>query len=362
MSAPCRIAFAGAGAIARAHAYALAALPYYYAGVPERVRVAVASRTRDKAAAFAARFGFSEAVELDELWRREDIDTLFIAGPNESHCGQLCAALRMPGIRRIYLEKPVCISAAEEGRIEQAAVPDGVAVQTGFQYLQMPAARRALKMWRRGEFGDPVHFEARYLHDGYLDRAYRDARRSRLQPTPAGGALSDLGSHAFSLLAAFLGTDLEVVAARQSGRFDDVPEDSDLCTSALLEHRGSGAAGSVVASRVSAGAAESLDLEIRGTLGAFRFSGDRPDVLESAVRLSRTWNATPCGGEYLPASAFPGANTTGGWLRSLVHAHYLFFGGADADAFIPDLRHGLAVQRLLRATAVRLGRPADARI
>jgi predicted dehydrogenase len=257
----------------------------------------------------------------------------------------------MKGIRRIYVEKPLCVSAAEERRIENALVSAGVTIQMGFQYLQMPSVRRALKMWRSGEFGEPVHFDVRYLHDGYLDRAYRDARRSRLKPTPLGGALSDLGSHAISLLTAFLGAELEVVAARKSSRFPDVPADSDLCTTALLRDRRTGAAGSLVASRVSAGASESLDMELRGTRGAFRFSGERPDLLESAIDASRAWTLTPCGSEYLPASGFPATNVPGGWLRSLVHAHYLFFGGADSEAVIPDLQHGLTVQRLVRATA-----------
>jgi hypothetical protein len=38
----------------------------------------------------------------------------------------------------------------------------------------------------------------------------------------------------------------------------------------------------------------------------------------------------------------------------MVHAHYLFLGGTDEKAFIPDLRHGLEVQRLVRETADHL--------
>jgi hypothetical protein len=48
--------------------------------------------------------------------------------------------------------------------------------------------------------GKPIHFSARYLHSGYLEKDYRDSRRNRLMATPTGGALADLGPHVLSLL------------------------------------------------------------------------------------------------------------------------------------------------------------------
>jgi hypothetical protein len=38
----------------------------------------------------------------------------------------------------------------------------------------------------------------------------------------------------------------------------------------------------------------------------------------------------------------------------MMHAHYLFIGGKDDKAFVPDLTHGLAVQRIVRETATHL--------
>jgi hypothetical protein len=38
----------------------------------------------------------------------------------------------------------------------------------------------------------------------------------------------------------------------------------------------------------------------------------------------------------------------------MVHAHYCFFTGDTANAFLPDLNHGLAVQRIVRETADHL--------
>jgi len=38
----------------------------------------------------------------------------------------------------------------------------------------------------------------------------------------------------------------------------------------------------------------------------------------------------------------------------MIHAHYLFLGGHDQKAYVPDLKHGLAVQRVVRETADHL--------
>lgn len=343
-----RVAFAGAGGIARAHAYALAALPYYYQqDVPEVNRVAVASKTQESREAFAARYGFDEAVEPDELFARSDIDAVFILSPNECHSPQLKKALFDLRASRIHVEKPICVSREEAHELSELKIPEETVIQTGYQFLQMSPVRRALRWWREDGLGTPIHFHCRYLHSGYLEKRYRQERQWRLKPAPEGGALVDLGSHAVSLLIAFLGKELEVVSAKQSGFFEDVPIQSDLCTTVLVRDQTSGAVGTLVASRISAGAGDLLELEIRGTQGALRFSTDRPDGLEIFKTGQGHWESIYCGSDYQPVTGFPSPKVPGGWLRALVHAQYLFFGGKDDSAFIPDLDHALAVQRFI---------------
>jgi len=344
-----RVAFVGAGGIARAHGYALSVLPYYYHDVPEVKRIVVASKTPESREAFAARYGFDEAVEPDELFARSDIDAVFILSPNEFHSPQLKKALFDLRASRIFVEKPIVVSREEAHELSELKVPADRFVQTGFQFLQMSAIRRALRWWREDGLGDPIHFHCRYLHSGYLEKRYRQERQWRLKPsTEGGGALVDLGSHAVSLLIAFLGKELEVLSAKQSGFFEDVPQKSDLCTTVLLSDQTSGAVGSLVASRISAGAGDLLELDIRGTQGSLRFSTEQPDVLEIFNRTGQGhWESISCGSDYQPATGFPSPKVPGGWLRSLVHAHYLFFGGKDDSAFIPDLDHALAVQRFI---------------
>jgi predicted dehydrogenase len=352
----------GAGAIAQYHAHALGVLPFYYPRVPSVRLVVVASATRASSDAFSSRFGFASSSSADEVWRRDDIDTIFLLGPNALHFNHLERTLEMPSVKRIYVEKPLCASEEEERAIEKGLMPfvGERVVQVGFQFLQMPAVRLARTLYRDGKFGRPVHFRASYLHSGYLDKVYRSKRAERMKPAPVGGAAADLGSHALSLLVAFLGDSLAVADARQSAPFEDVPSSSDLCSIALLADNATGAVGTLTASRISAGAGECLDVEIRCVNGGFRFSTERPDELEVYEATPGSHRVAHCGSDYGSHSHFPQAVVSAGWLRSFVHAQYIFLGGRD-ELPAPDLRHGLSVQRLLRESVNRFtSQPARA--
>lgn len=356
-----QVGFVGAGAIGRCHVLALAMLPFYYSDGPRVKMSAVTATTAITRNAFASRYGFETATDPEAFWLRNDIDTVFVLTPNARHCEHTLKALAMSKVSRVYIEKPLCVTREESNTIADAAsaIPDDrrIRIQVGFQFLQMPAIREAWRLWRDGVFGRPVHFTARYLHSGYLDENYRQNRGARLLPAPAGGATVDLGSHALSLLVAFLGEGLEVIEARQSGGFPDVSKGSDMCAIALVRDPCSGAVGCMTASRVSVGADDLLELEIRCEKGGFRVSTETPDLLQILKRRPMPTCLQNCGNDYGPSSQFPSAGTASGWLRSLVHAHHLFFGDGAPEAgdLVPDLPHALAVQRLVMAIADRIG-------
>lgn len=346
-----RIGFLGAGGIAQAHAYALDALKYYYKDAPTIHKVIIASPTPESREAFASRFGFNEAIPPDDIWARDDLDALYILGPNQTHTPQLLKAAAIPAIKRIYVEKPIGTSRQDIHELEELDKSDhGKFIMLGFQFLQKSALRQALAHWRSGAFGSPIHFRVEYLHSSYLDPSYRLKRLHRFQPIPINGAAVDLGSHILSLLTAFLGDDLIVKYAASSGTFEDVPADSDLCTTAILEEPTSGAVGTMTASRVSAGTGDQLSLEIHGTRGAITFNTSQPDTYESYLP-DEGWRRHDTYSDYLPASKFSSGYVPSGWLRALVHNHYLFLGGEPGISFIPDLAHGIQVQKLLQQIA-----------
>ncbi len=345
------IGFLGTGGIARSHAFALNSLRYFYNEVPEIVFEAVCSARKESRDAFATKFGFKKSLSIDEFKVDPNINTVLILGPNNVHFEHFKLALEMPSVKRIYLEKPVCSNEEEEQEMFKLLEKTDKQIQIGFQYLQTASMREALAFWHTGKLGKPIHFELKYYHGDYLQKSYRDKRATRLTPAPDGGAMADLGSHGISLLMAFLGENLRITSALQAGSFDDVPNDSDLFSSLSLVHPENFAAGTLSASRISSGTGDLVSLEIYAEKGMLRYSSHTVDYFEYYLEETGLWTKIVVGSNYLPISSFPSGHVPPGWLRSMIHAHYIFTSGGDPKAFVPDLKHGLAVQRVVRETS-----------
>jgi predicted dehydrogenase len=349
------IGFIGAGGIARSHALSLNSLKYFYDDSPAIQLEAVSSSTEESRASFAKRFGFLKSSGLEEFVSDRNINTVFILGPNKVHFEHLKAALGMSAVKHVYLEKPVCSNIEEERAISEMilAHPE-VKIQIGFQYLFTSVVRAALAMWKSGKFGKPVHFELKYYHSDYLNKDYRDKRKSRLTPAPDGGAMTDLGSHIISLLIAFLGERIAISSALQAGHFEDVVPDSDLFSLISIYDEVSKAVGTLSASRISSGTGDFISFELYAEKGAIRFSTFTPDYFEFYLEESGNWNRQFTGSNYKPFSSFPSGHVPPGWLRSMIHAHYVFLTDSENEAIIPDINHGLAVQKFVRQTAEHL--------
>jgi predicted dehydrogenase len=348
------VGFIGAGGIAKAHVYALQAIRFYYPQIPDIRLISVTSSSEASRSDFALKYGFFRSDSIETFLQSADIDTVFILGPNHTHFEHFKEVLKMEKVKRIYLEKPVCSTETEEKEMLSLFSLTDKQVQVGFQYLLTPSIRQALILWKSGILGKPVHFDLKYYHGDYLQQNYRDKRKTRLTPAPDGGAMADLGCHGISLLTAFFGNGLRMVNALQSGSFEGVPADSDLFSSISLMDPVTKAVGHLSASRISAGSGDLVDFGIYAEKGTLKYCSRHPDYFEYYLETEGRWIRQPVGSNYPPVTSFPSGHVPAGWLRSMVHAHYLFFEGNDPLAFIPDLKHGLEVQRLVRETANNL--------
>ena len=349
------IGFIGSGGIARSHAYSLNSLRYFYNDAPDIDFKSVCSATKESRESFARRYGFIKSYDIQEFVEDQTINTVFILGPNKVHYEHLKSALGMTSVKRIYLEKPVCSNLEEEKAMAGLILDHpSIKIQVGFQFLFSATIGAMLNLWKSGKLGNPIHFDLKYLHSDYLRKEYRDRRQSRLTPAPDGGAMADLGSHSLSLLIAFLGKDLRITNALQGGHFEDVREDSDLFSLISICDDASGAVGTLSASRISAGIGDHFSVELFAQKGAIRYSSVSPDFFEYYEEESGVWNRQIVGSDFKPASTFPSPHVAPGWLRSMMHAHYVFLTGNDTNEFVPGIEHGLAVQRLVTQTAEHL--------
>lgn len=355
MSNKISVGFIGAGGIARSHAFALSSLKYYYNDAPLTELSAVTSLNPENRQRFASRFGFTESLDFVDFVSNRHIDTVFILGPNKVHASHLKAAAVMPSIKRIYIEKPICSTREEEDEIaELSKQHQEIKIHAGFQFLFMPCVREALILWKTGIFGKPLHFDLKYYHGDYLNKNYRDKRQTRLTPAPDGGAMADLGSHAISMLIAFIGNDLLVTSAIQSGNFTDVSPLSDLFSLITINCTSSGAGGTISASRIASGTGDTLSMDLYAEKGALRLSTLQPSSFEYFTEDDGIWKTVPIGSNYGKITSFPSGHVPPGWLRPMIHAHYVFLTGNDEEAFIPDIDHALQVQRIIREAATKM--------
>lgn len=348
------IGFAGAGGIARAHAFALNSLKFYYDDAPETEFGSVCSQS-GSSERFARLYGFSTHEDPGSFKKNERLNTIFILGPNKVHFDFFSAAIALPSVTRIYLEKPVCSTEEEEKKILglSRSHPDKK-IQVGFQYLFSSQIMGALSLWQSGILGRPVHFDLKYYHGDYLRKDYRDKRASRLTQSPDGGAMADLGSHIISLLIAFLGSGIKVVDTVQSGNFPDVQPDTDLFSMMTVYDPVTKAAGTLSSSRISSGTGDLISFELFAEKGAIRFSTHAPDSFEYYLEEEGIWKKQVTGSNYGPFTSFPSGHVPPGWLRSMIHSHYIFLTGKDPGTVVPDIYHGLEVQRILRISAKKM--------
>jgi predicted dehydrogenase len=349
------IGFIGTGGIARSHAYSLNSLKYYYSDAPEIELHAVCSATPESRISFCKKYGFLKPCDLKEFISDNSINSVFILGPNKVHFEHLRSVLEMTSLNRIYLEKPVCSNLEEEKAIAELIINYAqIKIQVGFQFLFSAAIREILDLWRSGRLGEPIHFDLKYWHSDYLRKDYREKRQTRLTPAPDGGAMADLGSHSLSLLIALLGKQLRITSAVQGGHFEDVREDSDLFSLISICDDASGAVGTLSASRISSGTGDHFSFELYAIAGSIKYSSISPDCFEYYTEDTGIWNRKFVGSDFSPASSFPSPHVPSGWLRSMIHAHYVFLTGKIEKEFVPDIEHGLAVQRLVTETANHL--------
>jgi len=199
---PLRIGVLGAARIAPA------ALLKPAAAVDGVEVVAVAARSRDRAAKLAGRFGVPKALgSYAELLADPEIGAVYIPLPNGLHAEWTLRALAAG--KHVLCEKPLTANEAEAQRVADAAGPSGRVVMEAFHYRYHPLAAR-IDQILHGErrIGAITHVETWMCFP--LPR-FSDIR---YQYDLAGGATMDAGCYALHA-ARFAGPgEPEVTGAR----------------------------------------------------------------------------------------------------------------------------------------------------
>jgi predicted dehydrogenase len=357
MAAEIGVGLIGYGAIGRLHALCYRMLPLAYPDLPLMPRlVAVASASAASADRARRELGdLAATTSFERLLDNPSVTLVDCCAPTGDHARMATAAL-LAG-RALFCEKPLTASLEASEHIVALAQARSLSGGVNFHFRWVPAIQEAHRLIEAGLLGDVVSFHMRYYRSSNLRRD----RPATWRFTGAGsGVLVDLGSHLIDMVLHLLGPITAVsartrtlVAQRPGADGRLIPIESDDVAWLQIELAGGGH-GTIEVSKLVPGAADDLRVEAYGSNGWLTFDTRNPNNLIVAEvagaalggRTIVTFSHTT------PPAALPSPETptaTLQWHLASLAAFVRSLGG-DAAAQ-PDLRAGLAVDRILVAAA-----------
>ncbi len=163
--------------------------------LPEAELYAVASRTREKADAFARKYGFRRAYgTYEELSADPAVDAVYIATPHVFHLDNALMCLRAG--KAVLCEKALTINARETEEMIRVAREENIFLMEAMIPPHVPLVKKILKRVREGRIGEVRLFSA----SRGLRRDFGPESR-QLKRELGGGSLLDLGVYPVSFAA-----------------------------------------------------------------------------------------------------------------------------------------------------------------
>ncbi|MEC5290557.1 MULTISPECIES: Gfo/Idh/MocA family protein [unclassified Aurantimonas] len=229
----------------------------------------------DPARAYATFQAMAEA----EARREDGIEAVAIVTPNHLHFSP--AKMFLEAGIHVICEKPLTAKIEDAVELQRIAAASGRVFVLTHNYTGYPMIRQARDMIATGDLGPLRVVQTEYAQDWLTEAAESAGSKQaewRVDPDKAGmgGALGDIGSHAFNLLTFVTGLELDSVAADLSAfvpgrRLDDNDH--------LMLRFKSGAKGMLWASQVAPGHENGLRLRVYGEKGGLEWAQENPNQL-----------------------------------------------------------------------------------
>lgn len=158
---------------------------------------AVANRTPEKAAVFAAQYGIPKVyAHLEEVFADPEVDILYISTPHNTHISFLRQALAAG--KHVLCEKSITLNSAELEEALALAQEHHVVLAEAMTIYHMPLYRKLQAVIQSGALGKLRLVQMNFGSDKEYDMTNRFFNRSL-----AGGALLDIGVYALSFVRWF---------------------------------------------------------------------------------------------------------------------------------------------------------------
>jgi predicted dehydrogenase len=224
-------------------------------------------------------YGDFQAMAAAEAVREDGIEVVTIVTPNHLHASVASVFLRAG--MHVICDKPLATTVAEARDLVRVTQQTGKLFAVTYNYSGYPLIRQARAMIAAGELGDIRIVQAEYVQDWLTERLEATGQKQaawRTDPAQAGagGALGDIGTHAYHLACFVTGLTLDAVCADLTSfvagrRLDDNAQ-------ILLRFQG-GARGALWASQVAPGNENGLRLRVYGTKGGLEWDQENPNEL-----------------------------------------------------------------------------------
>ncbi|CAM5312186.1 Inositol 2-dehydrogenase/D-chiro-inositol 3-dehydrogenase [Mycolicibacterium aubagnense] len=224
-------------------------------------------------------YGSFEEMAKAEAARPDGIEAVSIVTPNHMHAPAAKAFLEA-GIH-VICDKPITTTVAEAQGLVDLVKKTGKVFVLTHNYTGYPMIRQARAMVAAGELGDIRLVQVEYPQDWLTERAeLAGSKQAEWRTDPkrsgAGGAIGDIGTHAYNLAAFVTGLETEELLAQLTAFVPGRLLDDDV--QILIRYKG-GARGMLWASQVAVGHENGLKLRVYGAKGGFEWVQADPNYL-----------------------------------------------------------------------------------
>lgn len=170
--------------------------------------VAVGSRTKESAEAFARQYGVARAYgSYEELVQDPDVDVIYVASLHNGHMEHVLLCLNAG--KAVLNEKPFTVNADETEELIRTARSRGLFLMEAMWTRYLPAIRKVKEWIAEGRIG-----EVRAINANFGYKGERDLDGRLLNPLKAGGALLDVGIYPVSFASMVFGEQPERIASQ----------------------------------------------------------------------------------------------------------------------------------------------------
>jgi predicted dehydrogenase len=247
---------------------------------PERARASAEELGLDPDRSYGSYAEMAKA----EAKRADGIEAVAIVTPNNVHVPAAMAFLNA-GIH-VICDKPLAMTLAEAKKLAAVVEKTGKVFVLTHNYTAYPMIRQAREMVAKGQLGDIRLVQVEYPQDWLTeDLAATGQKQASWRSDPkqagAGGALGDIGTHAYNLARFVSGLELDSLSADLDSFVPGRQLDDNV--NVLLRFKAKGKAhpakGMLWASQVAPGHENGLKLRVYGTRGGLEWVQADPNYL-----------------------------------------------------------------------------------